>query len=36
MIPKIRRDIIIEALNARGYISIEELAQLLYVSLATV
>ena len=36
MIPKQRREAIIEALNQRGYISVDELAKQLYVSPATV
>ena len=36
MIPKERQDAILEALNNKGYISVEELAKKLYVSLATI
>ena len=36
MIPKERQDAILETLNNKGYISVEELSKKLYVSLATI
>lgn len=36
MIPKERQDVILDALNNKGYISVEELSKKLYVSLATI
>ena len=36
MIPKERQDVILETLNNKGYISVEELSKKLYVSLATI
>lgn len=36
MIPKERQDAILETLNNKGYISVEELSKKLYASLATI
>lgn len=36
MIPKERQNAILETLNNKGYISVEELSKKLYVSLATI